>query len=103
MINYKYKTIMGVVVEDSLQLDNGVIITEYYVRLREVDIINQIGTDGMYQLVGTFDYYANEKARDEDKEKIKYEYKSIGSRNLTNVHEQLYTALKSDLKEFRNV
>ena len=96
---------MGVVVGDSFELDNGVIITDYYVRLQEVDIINQaVGSNqAPYQMVGTFDYYANKKSRDEEKEKIKSEHVSIGSMDLNKVHQQLYTAFKSKLENFEDI
>ena len=62
---------MGIIVNDSFELESGVNVAGLYVRLREVDIINNVNSNGEYQLVGTFDFYANRKARDEEREIIK--------------------------------
>ena len=94
---------MGVLVNDAFELESGVSVTGVYVRLREVDIINNANSSGDYQLVGTFDYYANQKARDEEKEILKQEYISIGSTTLDRVHDKLYAKFKSDLTSFEDV
>lgn len=91
---------MGIIVNDSFELESGVNVAGLYVRLREVDIINDVNSNGEYQLVGTFDFYANRKARDEEREIIKYEYISIGSTTLEMAHERLYDKLKSGLTSF---
>lgn len=86
---------MGIIVQDQLELDNGVITNNYYIRVREIDIINNTNSGGIYQIVGTCDFYANTEARKLEKEILKYEYISIGSESLDNVHEQIYNNLKS--------
>lgn len=86
---------MGIIVKDPLELDNGVVTNNYYIRVREIDIINNTNNRGVYQIVGTCDFYANVEARKLEKEILKYEYISIGSESLDNVHEQIYNNLKS--------
>jgi len=93
---------MGIIVNDAFELESGVRVTGFYVRLREVDIINNANSNGEYQLVGTFDYFASKNARDEEKEILKYEYISIGSTTLDRVHDQLYAKFKSNLTSFEN-
>jgi hypothetical protein len=85
---------MGIFVGDTLELDSGVSINNYYVRVREIDIINNANNNGVFQIVGICDFYATKEAREAEKEILKYEYVSIGSENLVDVHKQVYDNLK---------
>ena len=86
---------MGIFVKDTLELDNGVSINNYYVRVREIDIINNTNNNGVFQVVGICDFYATKEAREAEKENLKNEYVSIGSETLVDVHKQIYDNLKS--------
>ena len=95
---------MGIFVKDTLELDNGVSINNYYVRVREIDIINNTNNKGVYQVVGICDFYATKEAREAEKEILKYEYVSIGSETLVDVHKQIYDNLnKIELKKVKFV
>ena len=85
---------MGIFVGDTLELDSGVSINNYYVRVREIDIINNASNNGVFQIVGICDFYATKEAREAEKEILKYEYVSIGSESLVDVHKQVYDNLK---------
>jgi hypothetical protein len=85
---------MGIFVGDTLELDSGVSINNYYVRVREIDIINNANNNGVFQIVGICDFYATKEAREAEKEILKYEYVSIGSESLVDVHKQVYDNLK---------
>jgi hypothetical protein len=86
---------MGIFVQDTLELENGVELNNYYVRVREIDIINQTCSNGVFQLVGTCDFYATKEARVAERDILKYEYVSISTENLADVHKQIYDKLKS--------
>jgi hypothetical protein len=85
---------MGIIIGDTLELNNGVCINNYYVRVREIDIINNVDNKGVFQLVGICDFYATKEAREAEKDILKYEYVSISSENLVDVHKQIYDNLK---------
>jgi hypothetical protein len=85
---------MGIFVQDTLELENGVSINNYYVRVREIDIINHTNYNGVFQLVGICDFYATKEAREAEKDILKYDHVSISSENLVDVHKQIYDNLK---------
>lgn len=93
---------MGIIVQDPLELDNGVVTNNYYIRVREIDIINNTNNRGVYQIVGICDFYANVEARKLEKNTLKHEYISIGSESLDNVHEQIYNNLKSKYTSYND-
>ena len=70
---------MGIFVQDTLELENGVSINNYYVRVREIDIINHTNYNGVFQLVGICDFYATKEAREAEKDILKYDHVSISS------------------------
>ncbi len=38
---------MGIFVQDTLELDTGVEVNDYYVRVREIDLINNVNNKGV--------------------------------------------------------
>ena len=74
---------MGIFVQDTHELDNGVELNNYYVRVREIDIINNVNNRGVFQVVGICDCYATKAAREAEKRIDKYytcEYRNRISR-----------------------
>lgn len=86
---------MGIFVQDTHELDNGVELNNYYVRVREIDIINNVNNRGVFQVVGICDCYATKASREAEKESINTILVSIGTESLVDVHGQVYTNLKS--------
>ena len=86
---------MGIFVQDTHELDNGVELNNYYVRVREIDTINNVNNRGVFQVVGICDCYATKAAREAEKESINTILVSIGTESLVDVHGQVYTNLKS--------
>tara|TARA_B100000768_G_C11139229_1_gene315348 strand:- start:38 stop:325 length:288 start_codon:yes stop_codon:yes gene_type:complete len=91
---------MGIFVQNTLELDNGVEVNNYYVRVREIDIINNVNNKGVFQVVGICDCYATKAAREAEKESLNTILVSIGTESLVDVHEQVYSNLKS---KFENI
>tara|TARA_B110000483_G_C18059319_1_gene489683 strand:+ start:657 stop:944 length:288 start_codon:yes stop_codon:yes gene_type:complete len=91
---------MGIFVQDTFELDNGVEVNNYYVRVREIDIINNVNNKGVYQVVGICDCYSTKAAREAEKESLNTILVSIGTESLVDVHEQVYSNLKS---KFENI
>lgn len=86
---------MGIFVQDTLELDNGVKLNNYYVRVREIDIINNTNNKGVFQVVGLCDCYATKAAREAEKKSLDTILVSIGTETLVDVHGQVYSNLKS--------
>ena len=86
---------MGIFVQDTLELQNGVELNNYYVRVREIDIINNVNNRGVFQVVGLCDCYATKAAREAEKDSLDTILVSIGTENLVDVHGQVYSSLKS--------
>ena len=86
---------MGIFVQDTLELDTGVEVNDYYVRVREIDIINNVNNKGVFQVVGICDCYATKAAREAERDSLKTILVSIGTESLVDVHGQVYTNLKS--------
>jgi hypothetical protein len=85
---------MGIFVQDGIELETGVIIENSYVRVREIDIINNTNEPGIFQVVGICDFYPNKQARIDEKPNYKQELVSLGVSDISNPHNQIYTALK---------
>tara|TARA_B100001540_G_C15598195_1_gene547312 strand:+ start:455 stop:742 length:288 start_codon:yes stop_codon:yes gene_type:complete len=86
---------MGIFVQDTLELQNGVELNNYYVRVREIDIINNVNNRGVFQVVGLCDCYATKAAREAEKDSLDTILVSIGTETLVDVHGQVYSSLKS--------
>lgn len=85
---------MGIFVQDGVELETGVVIENSYVRIREIDVLNHTNEPGNFQVVGIFDFYANKQARIDEKPAYKHEIVSLGISDLSDICNQIYTALK---------
>lgn len=86
---------MGIFVQDTLELNNGVKLNNYYIRVREIDIINNTNNKGVFQVVGLCDRYTTKVAREAEKKSLDTIIVSIGTKTLVDVHGQVYSKLKS--------
>ena len=90
---------MGLFIQSELETASGIKLTNTYLRIRTIDIINNTNSGGVYQIGASYEIYATKDAREQEKEIIKKGNIAIGSESLENIHGQLYTEIK---RKFEN-
>ena len=89
---------MGLIVRDSLDLDNGMTLESQYVNIDDINVRKM--TEGNFSVSARLYFYVSKEFRLNNKEYIKTEYCTLGVTSLNNLHGQIYTKSK---EMFENV
>lgn len=87
---------MGIIVSDDFETKNGIVIGNYYVNVDNIQINKSNVPDFKYEINATEQIYVNKSKRDDDNTCI-ISTKRVGytSNVLSNIHEELYTKVKT--------
>jgi hypothetical protein len=91
---------MGIVVIDELELSGGITITDVYININNIEIINSSTPNGKYSIKATKFVYLNKVKRESSSSTLTTGFVSIVTDNLTNIEEQLYTELKTEYTSY---
>jgi len=94
---------MGIIVADARTLENGIVVSDYYVNIDDILIQKSNVDDFKYTVTGQARYFATKQARDQFKSKIDTRKLVIATSNVSNIHEQLYTELKNGFETYEDV
>ena len=86
---------MGLLVGEEYTLQNGIIISNYYVNVADISIRkNPLEETTVYDVVADYNYYANKQSRLENKERIHTFTIHISSTTIENIYSLVYTEIK---------
>ena len=86
---------MGLLVGEEYTLQNGIIISNYYVNVADIAIRkNPVEETTVYDVTAEYNYYANKQSRLENREKIHTFTIHISSTTLENIYSLVYTEIK---------
>jgi len=87
---------MGIIVSDEFETKNGIVIGNYYVNIDNIQINKSNVPDFKYEINATEQIYINKSKRDNDNTRIiSTKRVSYTSNVLSNIHEELYTKVKT--------
>lgn len=89
---------MGLIVNDSMELDNGVTLNSQYVNIFEMNVRKM--KEGEHLVYAIFYFYASKEARTNGKEYIKRDFCTVCATSLDDLHGQAYAEFK---KRFTSV
>ena len=94
---------MGIIVSDTLMLQNGIEVSDYYVHIDDI-LIQKSNVGGFkYTVTGDVRYFATKQARDQYKSKIDKHSIVLATSNVSDLHQQLYTELKNKFESYEDV
>lgn len=91
---------MGLIVSDSIELENGVMLDNQYVNLYEINVRKM--KEGEHLLYAVFHFYVSKDAHKNKKDHIKKDFCTVCATSLENLHEQAYTEFKKRFKTVQN-
>jgi len=83
---------MGLIVGDSLELENGVTVDTQYVNIYEINVRKM--KEGEHLLYAVFNFYVSKNAHRNQKNHIKKDFCTVCATSLENLHRQAYLEFK---------
>jgi hypothetical protein len=94
---------MGIIVSDTLTLENGIDVSNYYMNIDDILIKKSNVGDFNYTVTGEARYFVTKQARDEFKSNIGTRSIILATSNVSGIHEQLYSELKKGFDKYEDV
>lgn len=89
---------MGLIVTDTITLNNGIEITNYYVNIGEIKITKESGTS--YGLDVKYNFYTSKNARLDNRKTFEQGHTTISVDTLDNMYTQIYTEVKTNFTSY---